>query len=47
MNQQNVLNIIDWLKDNDIAVWVDGRLGVDAPLSEITHDHNDLSIGWI
>jgi hypothetical protein len=24
MNQQNMLNIIDWLKDNDITVWVDG-----------------------
>jgi len=39
-----VLGFYNWLKENGIAVWIDGGWGVDALLGKQTREHADLDI---
>jgi lincosamide nucleotidyltransferase A/C/D/E len=39
-----VLEILVWLNENGIAVWLDGGWGVDALLGKQTREHNDIDI---
>jgi lincosamide nucleotidyltransferase A/C/D/E len=39
-----VLELLKWLAENGIAVWLDGGWGVDALLGKQTREHNDIDI---
>jgi lincosamide nucleotidyltransferase A/C/D/E len=39
-----VLELLKWLAENGIAVWIDGGWGVDALLGKQTREHNDIDI---
>ena len=44
MKKADVVALYNWLKKNDIAVWIDGGWGVDALLGRQTREHQDLDI---
>jgi lincosamide nucleotidyltransferase A/C/D/E len=44
MTSDNVLDLYNWLKENGIAVWVDGGWCIDALLCKQTREHADLDI---
>ena len=44
MTSGSVLGLYNWLKENGIAIWIDGGWGVDALLGRQTRDHADLDI---
>ena len=44
MNKSDVLAPYNRLKENDIAVWIDGGWGVDALLGRQIREHQDLDI---
>lgn len=44
MTSDMVVDLYNWFKDNDIAIWIDGGWGVDALLGKQTREHADLDI---
>jgi len=44
MQAADVLSLYSWLKDNGIAIWIDGGWCVDALLGKQTREHPDLDI---
>src|SRR5262245_8045846 len=44
MGRRDVVEILGWLDDRDVAVWVDGGWGVDALVGEQTREHDDLDL---
>jgi len=44
MTADDVLEVLDWLADAGVRVWVDGGWCVDALLGEQTREHADLDI---
>ncbi|MFF4345593.1 nucleotidyltransferase domain-containing protein [Kitasatospora sp. NPDC001540] len=44
LNESDVLEVLDLLKDAGAAVWVDGGWGVDALLGQTTRTHSDLDL---
>ena len=39
-----VLDLYNWLKENDVTIWIDGGWGVDALIGKPTREHSDLDI---
>jgi lincosamide nucleotidyltransferase A/C/D/E len=44
MTDNDVLDVISWLEEAGITVWIDGGWGIDALISEQTRPHDDLDI---
>ena len=44
MTSKRVLDLYNWLKENCIAVWIDGGWCVDALIGKQTREHADLDI---
>lgn len=44
MNSIDVLEVLDWLYEAGVEVWVDGGWGVDALAGEETRPHTDLDL---
>lgn len=44
MKSADVLQIVTWLEQAEIPVWLDGGWGVDALVSQQTRSHSDLDI---
>lgn len=44
MNASDVVELLDYLEDEEIDVWLNGGWGVDALLGRQTRDHHDLDI---
>ena len=44
MTSDKVLDLYNWLNENNIAVWIDGGWCVDALLGRQTREHADLDI---
>jgi lincosamide nucleotidyltransferase A/C/D/E len=40
----SILDLYNWLRENDITIWIDGGWGVDALLGTVTREHGDLDI---
>lgn len=44
MSSSDVVEVIGWIEDAGIAVWIDGGWGVDALVGEQTRRHDDLDV---
>lgn len=44
MKSEDVLQIVTWLEEAEIVVWLDGGWGVDALLGQQTRSHSDLDL---
>jgi lincosamide nucleotidyltransferase A/C/D/E len=44
MTGADVVEVIDWLVEGEVPVWLDGGWGVDALVGEQTREHNDLDL---
>ena len=44
MTEADVVEVLGWLGEREIAVWLDGGWGVDALVGEQTRDHKDLDL---
>lgn len=44
LGASDVIEILDWLEDAGVSVWVDGGWGHDAVLGEQTRQHDDLDL---
>jgi len=44
MTEADVIEILGWLADAGVAVWLDGGWGVDALIGEQTREHKDLDL---
>jgi len=44
MTAEDVLEIIDWLEQQGVEVWLNGGWGVDALLGRQTREHQDLDL---
>ena len=44
MDAADVLQLLDWLTEADVDVWLDGGWGVDALVGEQTRPHKDLDL---
>jgi lincosamide nucleotidyltransferase A/C/D/E len=44
MDAADVLQLLDWLTDADVEVWLDGGWGVDALVGEQKRPHKDLHL---
>jgi lincosamide nucleotidyltransferase A/C/D/E len=42
--EADVVEVLGWLDEHEIAVWLDGGWGVDALVGEQTRDHEDLDL---
>jgi lincosamide nucleotidyltransferase A/C/D/E len=44
MTKADVVEVLDWLGEGEVPVWLDGGWGVDALIGEQTREHNDLDV---
>ena len=44
MTEADVLEVLQWLGEGEVAVWLKGGWGVDALVGEQTRDHKDLDL---
>ena len=44
MTEADVVEVLEWLGEGEVAVWLKGGWGVDALVGEQTRDHNDLDL---
>jgi lincosamide nucleotidyltransferase A/C/D/E len=44
MKSEDVLQIVTWLEQAEIPVWLDGGWGVDALVGQQTRSHSDLDL---
>src|SRR3954468_7273062 len=44
MTADALIEILGWIRDADIEVWLDGGWGVDALLETQTRDHKDVDV---
>jgi lincosamide nucleotidyltransferase A/C/D/E len=44
MNASDVVEVIAWLEQHGIEVWLNGGWGIDALLDHQTREHDDLDI---
>jgi lincosamide nucleotidyltransferase A/C/D/E len=44
MTEADVVEVLGWLRENEIAYWLDGGWGVDALIGAQTRDHKDLDV---
>jgi lincosamide nucleotidyltransferase A/C/D/E len=44
MTEVDVVEVLGWLGEREIAVWLDGGWGVDALIGEQTREHKDLDL---
>ena len=44
MTKADVVEVLDWLGEGEVPVWLDGGWGVDALIGEQTRDHEDLDL---
>jgi lincosamide nucleotidyltransferase A/C/D/E len=44
MTEADVVEVLGWLGEREIAVWLDGGWGVDALVGEQMRDHKDLDL---
>ena len=44
MTEADVVEVLEWLSEGKIAVWLKGGWGVDALVGEQTRDHEDLDL---
>ena len=44
MTEADVVEVLKWLSEGEIAVWLNGDWGVDALVGEQTRDHEDLDL---
>jgi len=47
MTADSVLNVYNWLKENDITIWIDGGRPVDALIAKQTRENEDLDIAVV
>ena len=44
ITEADVVEVLGWLGEGEVAVWLKGGWGVDALVGEQTRDHNDLDL---
>ena len=44
MTEADVVEVLDWLDEGEVAVWLMGGWGVDALVGEQTREHEDLDL---
>ncbi|WP_333648810.1 nucleotidyltransferase domain-containing protein [Lacrimispora sp.] len=44
VNKTDVIEIIGYVEENEINIWIDGGWGVDALLEQETRTHNDIDL---
>jgi lincosamide nucleotidyltransferase A/C/D/E len=44
MTEADVVEVLEWLGEGEVAVWLDGGWGVDALVGEQTREHKDLDL---
>jgi lincosamide nucleotidyltransferase A/C/D/E len=44
LSSEDVVQLLDWLSEGDVEVWLDGGWGVDALVGEQTRVHKDLDL---